>query len=963
MKKFFSFLLILSVALCLIALGGCAEKEASMQEGEITIRGMIGGKTAINPAFDWENPKNDPSFFVVLTKEGDDDRLEERVTEAHFELSESLDAGAKYRLSIKGEKSGTSAAVSFETAESESVSPLSAASISLCDPYASHMVLQRGRAITIEGKTRANTLVTAEFLGARHYAISDGEGAFSLSLPPQEKNKIPSDFELRLLKEKKLVLQDVLVGDVYLVSGQSNIQRTVLQSDCAEEDVSEAIRHDVRFFKMDLENTASEPLDKVKGGEWFRVSEKGKEYENYSAISFMLGSMLGKALSEKGVPVGIVCATKGNTNIASWIGKDYYDGDLAYKNVHYNAKIYPLKNAEFTGVVWYQGCNNAAAGISYKGLLTALLANWRALFKKSDLPFYIVQLPVYDGDSGNPYDFSFVRESQFKVAEEDENAYLIATCDDGDPADIHPVHKRYIAERLSKSVLSTVYGENYLPQGPTYLSHSVNGNEVTILVKNGDGLTSNGEAIRGFLLAGEDGKYYEAAASVQGETIVVSSDLVSEPKYIKYGFSKSPFLNLYNKDGFLMSPFRTDEYNRNIDLLDYSENASYNRHPDGSEMSYRAINVSGERGLLISKADDGKDFGSISLPKYGAIGFEEWGVSFRLVGSGSGASVFFRIVEGSGEIWAYEIKDDFTGEKEITASTLDLICVYNKKDGIIDYQKVASVEVMIRAPRAASVTVLGFRFVDVPRTAPTAFSIEEARNDGHECVVRFSQSAFTTLYRVIVSEDGAHFAYPVWEGETNRNEISFDASILRDGTPYFVHVVASNELGETEAENGGFEIGGVDRHTIQTFAFKSESALQSFVKKNMAVHGNLELSRAENAVKIAIREKGDWLYCIVNTEQGIFAGYDSLRFYMDLGSYKGSGAIVQLHGANGEYYSFDLNSVSKKEGYFEIPLSSFKRSGISYGGESVTRVAFNFIDYVGGENDFLLLSDLELLKG
>ena len=355
----------------------------------------------------------------------------------------------------------------------------------------------------------------------------------------------------------------------------------------------------------------------------------------YSAIAFMVGSMLGKELDEYDVPVGIINACQGDTNIANWMSKEYYNGSISTKNLHYNAMIHPLRHAKFSGVVWYQGCNNSAKGTDYKDLLLSLFANWRELFNNETMPFYIVQLPVYDGDKGNNYDFSYVRESQLNATQEDDNAYLIASCDGGDPTFIHPTEKRYIAERLTKSIMSTNYSAAYLPQGPTYKSHTVDGNKVTITVDNGTGLYSRGEIV-GFKLAGADGKYFDATATIVGTQIVVTSNKVDNPVYIKYGFSKSPFLNIYNRDGYLMSPFRTDEFNKNIDLMDYSNNPQYSMHPDGSPMQYEVVEVDGKIGTKITKTSNGNTWGSLQLYKWGAVGYNEIGLKISLIGSNSG---------------------------------------------------------------------------------------------------------------------------------------------------------------------------------------------------------------------------------------------------------------------------------------------------------------------------------------
>ena len=626
--------------------------------------------------------------------------------------------------------------------------------------------------------------------------------------------------------------------------------------------------------------------------------------------------------------------------------------------------IYPLRNAEIKGVVWYQGCNNSAKGIEYEGHLTALMANWRALFRNETLPFYVVQLPCYDGDSGNNYDFSYVRESQLKACQADDNAYLIATCDGGERDEIHPVYKRYLCERIAKSILSTLYGADYLPQGPTYKSHVVEGESVVITVDNGEGLYKTGEEIVGFMLAGADGKYFDATATIENGKIVVTSDKVAAPVYIKYGFSKSPFLNVYNKDGYLMSPFRTDDRNRNIDLLDYREDATYDIKSDGSAMTHSVVDVDGEIGLRVTKANDGKDYGAVQLVKWGAIGYKENAIKFTVVGTGSGAEVLFRIVEGSWEIWAISFIDNFVGKQELTAYMSDFKCVYNNSDEIIDYQAIMYLEVMIKISGEASTTILGAKFVDVEETAPRAFTLKEAKNDGHECTIKYGFSTFATSYRVIVSADGTNFTDPILDATTDQIKYVFDPALCAEDVDYYVKVIALNAKGETLATGSGMLMSNVNRYTIASFDFASDEEFNAYKASNIVYKSKLVLSRSDKGLKINVHESDSWAHCIIKTTNGANSGFDALKFYMDLTAYKGDALKIQLQDQYGSVsFTYTLNFSSKKEGYFVIPLSSFTNPTYgAYTEGAVGRIAFNFTDYVGGDADIVYLDDLEYIK-
>ncbi len=939
----------------------------NLQKEAIAIKGVIGDKVTINPIFEWEDPQNDSKFTLSLKDAEGASVATEETSSTHFELANELQPNKKYTLEIVGLESNKTYSTEFETI-SATTTGLKNASILVSEPYMSHMVLQREKPISLKGSTIANVLVSIDFYGQKKYAVTDENGEFSFSFDAMEANTTPTSIEIKILKDKKLVIEDVLVGDVFLVSGQSNVQRGVKNSDCTEADVSNAATYDVRYFYQQ-ENIANAPSDSTVGGFWDKVNKSSEAYQNYSAVAFMVGSMLGKELSESNVPVGIIYAAKGDTNIVNWMSSDYYDGSIGTKNKHYNGMIYPIRNTEIKGVVWYQGCNNAGKGSDYEAHLKNLLANWRELFRNETLPFYIVQLPVYGGDNGNNYDFSYVRESQYKVCQADEKAYLIATCDGGDPNDIHPTQKRYICERLTKSILSTLYGANYLPQGPTYLSHEVQGSSAIITVSNGDGLTSNDSAIVGFELAGADGKYFDATATITEGKIVVSSESVANPVYIRYGFSKCPFLNIYNKDGFLMSPFRTDDHNHNIDLLDYRQDAVYSSNPSGLEISHDVVIEDGEIGLQITKpaSTSSKDYGILQLSKWGAIGYKENGFKITVKGSASGAKLQFRIVEGSGETWAISMDDNYSVKGSQTIPLSAFTCTLNEGDGVLDLQAVMRVELVIKKTGEDPVTVTVFdaKFVDIERTKPADFTIKEAKNDGHECIVKYTFSTFVNNYRVLVSADSTNFSNPIFDETTTQTKVSFSPTLCEAGTDYYVKVIAINEIGETIAKSSGMLMNTVDRYSIADFEFASNEEFETYKTNTLAYKSVLTPTIVDGKMKINVKENGDsWAHFILKTTPGANDGFDALKFYMDLTEYKGYQLTIQLQDQYGSIsFSYKVNFSAQKEGYFTIPLSSFTNQ--TYGafpGGDVGRIAFNFSDGVGGASDNIYIDDIEYIK-
>ena len=922
-----------------------AKMEKIMKRLNITIEGEISNNEyVVNPFFSW-NESGNSGYVVSLLLNGE--VVETGETEnAYFQFNKELNKDTNYTLEVKTKDNDATGSIEFKTlADYNNTVNV----ITLANPYMNGMVMQRDTDNIIVGTGPMKQLITLTIDGERYFTISDEAGYFEIELASREASFDPVSINVSNGINATKELTDVLFGDVYLFAGQSNMQWGTSDSDYIDSDLDNLVSSSIRFFCQDV-TTSTTKLDSVKNGRWFKPTKTN--VGSFSAIATMTGSMLATSLNDK-TPIGIITAYQGDTNIANWMGPEFYKGNVSTKYLHYNAMVYPLRYASIKGVVWYQGCNNSAAGCDYKQLLIDFFANYRDLFHNKNLAFFVIGLACYDGDSGNNFDFSYVRESQAAACATDRNAFFISTCDNGDPTYIHPRLKRYICERVYKSISAVFYGADYLKEGPSYKSHEVNGNKVIISLNNYEGLRSSG-AIKGLYLAGSDGKYYEATATIQNEKIVASCDKVANPVYIKYGFGKSPFVNIYNKDGFAITPFRTDDLNTNIDLLDYESLDNYYFHPDGSKMVISLNNGN----LAITKTADGKGYGSVRLDKWGAIIYQPQGFEFTIKGTNSGASIAIRFIEGdSYEIWGYKIVDDFTGEKKFSIGVGDLIVMYNKSNNTFEPQKIGYVEIMVETSGEASFEICSARFVSIDRTKPMNFTIANVTEGEEEVSITLAEALFANSYEVSVSDEQNNVVY---SKEAESLSYAFDKSLLSVGKPYYISAKAKNELGETDAINSGYVFYLKDDQTLVVcnFDFKDNDSLQAYIDSSMSVHAGLTCSLDEKGVKIASSGQG-WQQFIFKLEPGSADGMSKLQFYADFTNYKGT-VVMQLCNPSYSTFNYNINLDSQKEGTFVINFNEFTSNDKTFEGQTLMWVMFNFSDSVG--NGYIILDDVILTK-
>jgi sialate O-acetylesterase len=362
----------------------------------------------------------------------------------------------------------------------------------------------------------------------------------------------------------KVEIKDVLVGEVWVCSGQSNMEWPLKQSEGASEAIASAGNEKIRLFHFPR-STSDKPESKALGS-WKLASPDA--VADFSAVAYFFGRDLQKQLA---VPVGLIGTYWGGTAAEQWTSKEALEANPELKDMTrpqgasmlYNAMLYPLAPYAIKGAIWYQGESNAGRAYQYRTLLATMIKNWRETFGQGDFPFLIVQIAPYEAIVREPSDsiWAEIRDAQLHVSQNVPRTALAVTTDVGDERDIHPRRKQPVGERLALAARAVGYGEKVEHSGPLYDSMTIDGNKVTLRFKHvGTGLVAKGGPLVGFTIAGEDRKFHAADAKIDGETVTVSSDKVARPAAVRYGWAAYPVVNLWNKEDLPASPFRTDSF-------------------------------------------------------------------------------------------------------------------------------------------------------------------------------------------------------------------------------------------------------------------------------------------------------------------------------------------------------------------------------------------------------------------
>lgn len=458
--------------------------------------------------------------------------------------------------------------------------------VRLPDVIADSMVLQRHADARIWGWASPGEQVTvrAGWTIDKFETMADNNGEWSVVIPTTIAG---GPYNIYIKGSNEIVVKDILLGDVWICSGQSNMEYKINwmggwsnpQFKMDSIDIEERKYPLIRLFQLE-KNTSETPLSDFRG-RWMPVNTV--TVADFSAVAFFFGRELNRKI---GVPVGLVSTNWGGTPAEAWTSRENLEGneDLRYyverdyagvqdqrkPSFLYNAMIHPLVKMAITGVIWYQGEANRNDALHYRKLFPAMIRDWRKQFKQGDFPFYYVQIAPNNYDE--PMVGALVREAQL-MALDVPGTGMVVTTDIGNPDDIHPVKKQEVGRRLARNALALHYGvERLTYSGPLFQRMEIEEYDGIkrarlFFTHTARGLESTGGDPRCFEIAGDDRVFYMAQAAIEGDNVIVWSDEVINPVAVRFGFTNIAEPNLYNSEGLPASPFRTDnwEVDTNVD--------------------------------------------------------------------------------------------------------------------------------------------------------------------------------------------------------------------------------------------------------------------------------------------------------------------------------------------------------------------------------------------------------------
>jgi sialate O-acetylesterase len=481
------------------------------------------------------------------------------------------------------------------------------AQVTLPKILTSHMVIQRDLPVHVWGLASAGEEVSVSFRGATRSTKAGQLGRWSVYLPP---GAAGGPFQLVVKGEpaaaggasapaQTITLDDVLVGDVWVASGQSNMEFEMRKAATAAEDLPRAANPRIRLLTV-KRRAVEYPQDDADTEGW--AASTPETARDFSAVAWYFAREIEQ---REHVPVGVIDSTWGGTVAEAWtrmaaLGEDAAlaplfvswgrmterepDALLADEEHQrqreeaqsqgkpepqfpwrpqltswgpgelYNGMIAPLTRFPIRGVIWYQGESNSVLERAplYKRVFSTLIQDWRRQWGEGDFPFLYVQISNFTSVPAE--DWATLREQQLKTLEL-RNTAMAVTIDIGDPDNVHPTDKLDVGLRLARAARVLSYGEVIEYSGPLYRQATPEGSAIRVWFDHAKGLLAKGGAATGFEVAGADGKFSPATATVEGATVVAASPAVTEPVFVRYGWANSPQCNLFNGEGLPASPF------------------------------------------------------------------------------------------------------------------------------------------------------------------------------------------------------------------------------------------------------------------------------------------------------------------------------------------------------------------------------------------------------------------------
>ena len=478
-----------------------------------------------------------------------------------------------------------------------------------------NMVLQRNMPVSLWGWADPGEKVTVTIEEQHLSTKADNNGTWKVTVRPMQAG---GPHEIYIAGKNSITITNILFGDVWICSGQSNMEMRVRHVIDSDNEVADALHRNIRLFQI-TNDLSPEPRDDCEGRwEVCRPSTIG----DFTAAGYFFGRRI---MRELDVPIGLINASWGGTTVEAWMSIEAQNHCAEFRNildhwkpvlekkppevlafyrnmaeweedVHYveyvgkprlpiygtppespvklsivpqlpvwvyNAMVAPLVPFGIKGVIWYQGESNAGRAYQYRKLFPALIGNWRRLWDQGDFPFLFVQIANFGKPDPVPRESAWaeLREAQLMTLSLPNTAMAVAI-DIGEADDVHPRNKQDVGNRLALGALKIVYGKNIVHSGPIYDAMTVKDEQVHIRFSSiGSGLTARaGESLRGFAVAGEDRKFVRAQSMIIDDEVVVWHDDVPYPAAVRYGWANNPDCNLYNREGLPASPFRTDDW-------------------------------------------------------------------------------------------------------------------------------------------------------------------------------------------------------------------------------------------------------------------------------------------------------------------------------------------------------------------------------------------------------------------
>ena len=469
-------------------------------------------------------------------------------------------------------------------------------------------VLQRGQKVPVWGTAEEGERITVVVQGKSASGVSRA-GGWRVELPALQAG---GPFEMTIAGKKKITLNNVWVGEVWMASGQSNMDLTVADCARAQEEIAGAANPQIRLCKVPRLAADEPQATTALAWQGCDPGTVGK----ISGVGYFFARDLQAALK---VPVGLIEAAYGGTPAEAWMSPealksrpefqpilDEYaeqvkdspralaqyraeldawkiaaaaakqagrapspqpplpPGPLNWRRPSglYRGMISPLAPYAMRGVIWYQGERNSPRAKQYRTLFPALIADWRKTWQQGDFPFLFVQLAPFGTPPREPREslWAELREAQLLTSQTVPRTAMAVITDVGDEKDIHPKRKQPVGARLALAARAVAYGEQVAYRGPTCRGQETRAGRIVLSFTDvGAGLVCRGERLEGFVICGADHKFVNADAEIVGEHVEVHSPKVAQPIAVRFGWADGPVVNLWNRDGLPASPFRTDE--------------------------------------------------------------------------------------------------------------------------------------------------------------------------------------------------------------------------------------------------------------------------------------------------------------------------------------------------------------------------------------------------------------------